>query len=611
MLQRFGEHIRGWFAGIVIGVIALAFVIWGLQYYISNDKGPGAVVAVADGVKINEQAFENNAQLAMSHQGQSLGRALTAKEQQFVHEMVLHQMIQQAVLSKAFQQMGLSVSPQVIQQVIEGTPAFQVNGKFDSDLLQRYLASSGQSIDAVVSVVEHKMLMAQLTDGVAGSAFITPSVRDTLFGLWQAQRSFRYTTLPLVNANQIKVTPAQVTAYYNSHKAAYTLPESVQVQYILLSKDSLGRVDPTEAEAKAYYDQHQDNFKTAMQWKISRITTKNEKAMQALQARLKSGASFQSLVKSPEKDWQVVTQTLNAVNTAPALINVLKQLPNNGVSQPLSTPAGPTIMQLLATKPATTKPFADVKQRIMLQLKVQRTQQAMSRLSDKVANLAYTQPNSLDPIVKETGLNLQQSPLFSRDQATGIFKQPPVLDAIFSASVLKDGNNSQPISLDNGSVMVLRVIKHQPSRVKALADVKSDVTKALQQETALRQLGLKAYDIQKALNQGKTPSSLTWKTVASASRMDKSIDPAILSQAFQLPKGRVAAIQQKNQYVIIQTLSVKPASWAQADAKQKTSFQKMLTQWQGQVEMSLYLKSLFKQAKVKIHDKKLASSWSM
>lgn len=612
MLQRFGEHIRGWFAGIIIGLIALAFVVWGLEYYISNGKGPGDVVAVANGVKINESSFQNNVQFALSQQGRTLGRALTTKEQTFIREMALHKMIQQAILSKAFQTMGLSVSPAAVQQVIENTKSFQVNGQFSPERLRNYLTTTGQSVDAIAGSVEQRVMMVQLTGGVAGSSFVTPSERDTLFGLWQAQRQFRYAVLPLTKVDHVKVTPAQVSAYYESHKKAYTIPESVQVQYVLLSRKSLGKsVEPTNAEAKAYYDQHTDNFKTPMQWKISRITTKNEKAMQALQARLKAGASFQSLMQKPDKDWQVVTQTLNAVNTAPALVDVLKHLPNDGVSQPLKTPAGPTIMQLLATKPATTKPFADVKKRIMLQLLAQRTQEKMSRLSDKVTNLAYTQPNTLEPIAKAAGLKLQQSPLFSRDTATGIFKQPSVLAAIFSDSVLKDGNNSQPISLSSGAVMVLRVVKHKHSQVKSLADVKGEVTHALQHDMALRQLGLKAYDIQKSLNKGKIPAGLSWKTVVSAKRTDKSVDPAILSQAFQLAKGQAAAMQQKDRYVIVQTLAIKLADWQQANPKQKMGFQTMLTRWQGQVDMSLYAKSLFKQAKVKIKDKKLANSWSM
>lgn len=612
MLQRFGEHIRGWFAGIVVGVIALAFIAWGLESYVSSDRGPDAVVATANGIKINEQTFEQDVQAAQSKQGQTLGRALTSKERQLLKSMVLSQLIQQAIIIKQFQKMGLQVPSAAIQQVIETAPDFQENGRFSSQRLQAYLTATGQSIDMLAASIQRKVMMAQLTGGIGGSAFITPSSLASLFGLWQAQRDFRYAVLPLGDATKINVTPKQIQAYYNNHKADYAVPAKVQVQYVLLSRDSLDKTgQPTIAEAKAYYAQHPENFKTAMRWKISRITTNNEKSMQALQQRLKSGETFQALVKKPRKDWQVVTQTLDAAETAPALIAVLKNLPVGSVSQSLSTPAGPTIMQLLAKQPATTKPFSTVKAQILLQLSAQHIQQKLSQLNQQVTNLAYTHPHTLAPIARKTGLSLQQSGLFSRNNAAGIFKQPPVLDAIFSPSVLKDGNNSQPIALKDGTMIVLRIIKHVPGVDQPLSAVKKDVVQALQHNMALRQLGLKAYDIQNSLNRGQVQKELVWKTVQHAKRMNKNIDPKILSQAFQTAKGQVGVIQNKQGYVLIQTQKIALADWSSATVKQKKSFKSMLMQWQGRVDMNLYFKSLFKQAKVVIKHKKLASSWSL
>ena len=52
MLQTISKHTQGWIAWVVIIIIAAAFVLWGLEYYISQGGSKQSVIATVNGVKL-------------------------------------------------------------------------------------------------------------------------------------------------------------------------------------------------------------------------------------------------------------------------------------------------------------------------------------------------------------------------------------------------------------------------------------------------------------------------------------------------------------------------------------------------------------------------------
>ena len=56
MLQNLREHAQGWIAGIICGLLALAFALWGVQYYL-QDRSHKQVIAEVDGYRITDQAL--------------------------------------------------------------------------------------------------------------------------------------------------------------------------------------------------------------------------------------------------------------------------------------------------------------------------------------------------------------------------------------------------------------------------------------------------------------------------------------------------------------------------------------------------------------------------
>lgn len=128
----------------------------------------------------------------------------------------------------------------------------------------------------------------------------------------------------------IKVTDAQVTAYYNTHKSSYTQKESRDVRHILVNSKSLA---------------------------------------DKLESQLKGGADFAKLAKKYSKDPSSAPQggklTITKGETVPQFDKVAFSIKTNVISAPVHTQYGWHIIEALSSvRPEKVTPLASVKQTI-------------------------------------------------------------------------------------------------------------------------------------------------------------------------------------------------------------------------------------------------------
>jgi foldase protein PrsA len=148
----------------------------------------------------------------------------------------------------------------------------------------------------------------------------------------------------------VKVTPAQVQTYYNTHKSSYTVAESRDVRHILVNSKSLA-------------DQ--------------------------LETQLKGGADFATLAKKYSKDPSSAKVggklTITKGQTVPPFDKEAFALKTGDTSPPVHTQYGWHIIQALsAVKPAKTTPLASVRQSIESTLLQQKKSDTMNKWLDQV-----------------------------------------------------------------------------------------------------------------------------------------------------------------------------------------------------------------------------------
>ena len=145
----------------------------------------------------------------------------------------------------------------------------------------------------------------------------------------------------------IKVTDAEIAAYYKSHKSQYGQAESREVRHILVNT--------------------------------------NQKALaDSLYTQLKNGANFAALAKKYSKDPGSAAQggklTISKGQTVPEFDKAAFALKKGELSQPIKTQYGYHIIQALSDiKPAQTTPLGKVRASIRQQLEQKQKNDKMTK----------------------------------------------------------------------------------------------------------------------------------------------------------------------------------------------------------------------------------------
>ena len=92
-------------------------------------------MAVVNGKEIGFRDFKQSYDRAVEVYKDQAGGQLPEKEQRFIKEQVLSQLVQQELLRQGAEKMGIRVSKEATQRKISTIPAFTQNGHFD---LERY-----------------------------------------------------------------------------------------------------------------------------------------------------------------------------------------------------------------------------------------------------------------------------------------------------------------------------------------------------------------------------------------------------------------------------------------------------------------------------------------
>ena len=98
-------------------------------------------------------------------------------------------------------------------------------------------------------------------------------VEDTL-ALVNQERDIAYVLLPFefFSKQSINIPQEKIKAYYQQHQDEFKTPEKVSIEYIELSvKDFLSKVKSSEEELKNFYNENSQAFVQPIQWKLDSI----------------------------------------------------------------------------------------------------------------------------------------------------------------------------------------------------------------------------------------------------------------------------------------------------------------------------------------------------
>ncbi len=495
MMERLRDGANSLVVKIILGLIILSFVFAGVGGYVTG--GSVAPAAEVGEVEISqtqfEQAYQNERQQMLSQAGDFFTSLLSDPNYlaQF-RQNVLDKMVNQALLDQHAKSLGLRVSEAQIIEEIRGIPAFSNNGIFNNEQYLATLRRAGLTPEQFAQYIRQDIERQYLVGALQDSEFVLKNELESLYKLEGQERVVRTLIVPVEDfAEKLEVTDAQKKAYYEQNPNQFMRPEQYKVSYIELSGNSIAEgTIISEDDAKAYYDANKANYGTAEKRAVSHIMLQldSEDAKinaDNLLAKLRDGADFSTLAKANSEDTFSAEQggKLDEFEKGvmdPAFENAAFSLAEVGdISEVIESEFGYHIIKLEDINKSDVKPFEEVKADIFVQLKQQKAAEQFYDLSTQMANKAFEVEDNLDEAAELVNAKVNTTDFVSLSALPGVLANQSVLQALQKSEVIDEGLNSEIVEIAPEHVVVLRIEESRPEIILPFEEVQPQITEQI------------------------------------------------------------------------------------------------------------------------------------
>ncbi|MGB5304893.1 MAG: SurA N-terminal domain-containing protein [Gammaproteobacteria bacterium] len=567
MLLAIRERIMGVVGWILLGILTIAFGFFGLSSYLQTSTKNYA--AMVNEVEIPAGRLQQTYQELRNRMRSMLGDAYDPAllDEDALKASALEQLITQELLRQAADTAGFAASDQLVAAQIKSVDSFREDGAFSTERYERVLAMQRITPAEYERSLKINSMANQLRSGIVQTAAATPAAIQQAYQLQTQKRRFRYLVLRTQDfTGQVEASDADIKAYYDAHTDEFMSPERVRLQYVELSATRLAAASAIdEAELQALYQQESARYTTPEKRRARHIlisvlpgadeaavTEARQRAESVLQ-RLDAGEDFDALAREVSDD------TVSAAAggdlgfferdgaMVPEFEAAVFALGDGQRSDLVRTSFGFHIIELMEIKPEIIKPLADVRDELIDQLLAQERADLFYDKSEILSTRAFEQPDTLQGAADALGLEVQESDWITASGGAGIGAHANVVSMAFSEDVLLDGYNSAPIEIDDDHLIVIRVIEHQQSSRKPLEDVKDAVRQQVLDTRAKAWVSAKGGELL-----GQLKSGTPLETVAEAEGLElqqtelvgrtaKQIDRELIHAAFRLQAPRSGA----------------------------------------------------------------------
>lgn len=639
LLQKIRDHAQGWFAYTIIGLLTIPFAVWGINYYFEGGGPMDAAVVGDSKISLQEfqRAYQQQRQRLQAMLGGNMDPALLDGPR--LKQDVLQQLVDERVLNQSARQQGFRVGDQQLHDAVLALPIFQQNGGFNQELYERLLRNQGYTAAAFEESMRQSLATEQLRTGVIASALVTPSELEQWIALLKQQRELQYVVLPLAQyAARVTVEDAAIQEYFEKNKDRFVHPEQVRLQFIELKLAQIAEgVTASEEELKAAYEEQIAKYGRPEERSASHILIKSPpnadqdtvekarvRAQQIADGIRSGGKSFDQALQEVKTDssGELEGANLGVIGKGmfdnPAFETALFALSKVGeVSEPVRMPSGFHIIRLDSITPAQVKPFEEVREAVAAELRQQKAENRLYEISQTLANLGYEHPDSLEPAAKALNAPIQDSGWFDRKGGEGVTANPKLVESAFGEDVLKRGVNSEPLELESGHIVMIRIKEHKEATPRTLDESREDIVKALREQKAREAIAKDAETLKARAAKGAHPQSLAaefggeFKNAGLVGRDATTVDRAVLDVAFRLPQpeaGQVAvsstALANGDQ-VVLEVIRVAPGQKDALSEDERKTLAQQLAQRAGSDQFDKLLDSVRTKIKVVTYSDRL------
>ncbi len=622
MLQNIRDNSQGWIAKTIIGIIVALMAFTGIEAIFQASGNNKQDVAKVNGEEITQTELSQAVDMQRRQLMQQLGKDFDASllDEKLLRDAALKGLIDRKLLLQGAADSKFGFSEAALDQVILQTPEFQVDGQFNAERFDQVIRQLGYSRLQFRQMMTQEMLIGQVRAGIAGSGFVTDAEVLAFARLEKQTRDFATVNIKADPA-AVKLTDAEVKAYYDQHAKEFMTPDQVVIDYLELKKSSFfDQVTVKDDELQAAYEKETANL--AEQRRAAHILIEvNDKVTEAqakakieeIQARLAKGEQFDALAKEFSQDPGSANNGGDLGFAGPGVYDpdfetALYGLKQDQVSAPVRSAFGWHLIKLLGVEAPEVPTFASLKDKLTRELKTQQVEQRFVEATKQLEDAAFEASDLAQP-ASDLKLTVHTSAPFGREGGEGVAANRAVVTAAFSPEVLDEGANSSAIELDPETIIVLRAKEHLKPAQLPLEKVEAAIRTQMTKERASAAAKTHADKLIASLRDGKTAldqpiDGQAWKVTEAATRGQEGVDPAVLQALFRMPKPAAkdkptfTTVTLRDGSLMIVRLNGVNEAAAPTD-EEKAQYRRFLASRIGQQDFAAYRKQLETQADIK------------
>ncbi len=631
MLQGIRDRAQGVLMWIIVGLIIATFALWGIHQYFGPDVN--VVVAKVNDREITLREFQDAYQRQRFRLQEMLGPEFDfgQLDDNRLKQESLKQMIDQELIFQAALGHGLRIGDTQLALQIRSVGAFQADGRFSEAVYENWLRNQGLALDYFEHSYRRSLLADQLQLAISGSTVVTDFMLDEAFRLQNQKRDFAYAVIPASRyAESVTVNDEEVEEYYAGNRLGFVNPEQVSIEYLELSRSAVAEeIKVDEQELQRRYEDQKARFQSAERRRASHIligvsedaapgdVAEAEKKAQEIRERIARGESFEELARAHSEDPGSAESGGDLGFFTRGLMEKAFEdaafgMQEGEVSDPVRSAFGFHVIKLVDIQAGEVKPLDQVRNEVRRELQLEKSEHLFFERAEQLANLTFESPDTLVVAGDALGLKIQESDFFTRRGGTGIAADRKVAAAAFSEDVLVRGNNSEPLELPSGRIVVLRVREHKPASDRPLDEVREEITDRLRKAKARKMATEQGQQIVQALREGADPEALgeerefSWIERKEISRSGAQAPPSLIDSVFQLERPTFGSGVYggtglpSGDYAVIALKSVADGDLAGADQGEKDALRATLERGTGTDVFEAFVQALRAKAEIKV-----------
>ena len=627
MLQNIRDKSTGWIAYVIVIGISIPFALWGIDQYFT---GGNLIVAEVNETKISSERLKNEYQDRLQEMNNIISKDQDEADLQkkIIKRTVLDELIDSVLVKDFVNRNHFQISENNLVNDIKNTKIFHTEKKFNPKRYQRLLESKGIKISDYEKIRRSELMTLQFYNNIVGSSFVSSQQLLDLEKLKYQKRNFKLLSLSykdFVN-NKNKPTQKEKKDFYVKYKNIFSLPEKIDIEYIIFNKEILvSQLDLSKENLKKYYNENKFKYIVPEERKVRQIFISNKKnnkdknlsLINKIHEELKSTGSFKSLVEKYSDDKLSNTKGgsigwISRNDLSKDLIEEIYKINNiNDYSDIVATDQGFYIFMLDDIKDAKVKEFNKIEELVKTDYKNIQVANRFDVIFEEVSNILFEYPNSLDKAEDFLAVDKKNTGLITLSKIKKdhkLLNNAKVLEVIKSDNVYKENLNSQPIEVKD-NIIILRIKEKSPITYKKYSVVENEVADLINTENSILSMKDTINKIEENLKSGSNINEIEKLTNKKATyysgitRSDNKIPPSILSKLFSLTKqNNITSIESgTGNYELILLDSIEEGS---TDLSSK-SFKTMINNEQVNSILYSVIQSLRDQADIKIHTKNL------